>query len=1018
MPGIERQMRRGNGIRDWLLAMPMFVSAGLAWVAALPAAAQAGPGGEPNNAGVSPTSPESAVTQRLQRPALDFTLTKFGGREGAPTFVAAIAQSPDGFLWLAAEEGLFRFDGITFLRVGDTPKHHGSVSSVLAESNGDIWAGFRHGGVERLSQGTVASFDEGLPLRTVNSIERDPSGALWAGTSLGLYRLDGRRWIKVTPASDKPIHESMHLSRLRDGQLFAGMQPDKAWVWRNPKAVFEALNEHPAQRAIWGITPENMPATVSSEVEDALTLHSFLNGATAIDGSGAVWSYAPGPLVRYQGVANKQAFSREVLTPSDSKFRDTATAIFFDREGNVWVGQAEGVVRLSPNKLQAFAARDAVIAPSLAKSAPANLWITSRDQGEAFHLVNNQLADKHALGGAVNNVGVDRDGTAWFLVMKFHTDRSKVIDESSIEVWDGRVMTKIPFPDEVPGARAIGIVEGEHGDHLLASAAGAFRFDGHRWLAGFGYPGLPPGGAFRLIRDDRERIWIGYPDSTVALIDRGNAKVFDSRNGVDVGFIQAIEAKGDHAWIAGTNGVCLLVSQRCTPVTGAQGERFDGATGIIEAKSGDLWINAVSGVYRIAARELAQLQLGAMLKVDFFGPHDGLQGGNIDPMPGPTALEAQDGRLWFARNDGANWIDPLNMLRNTVAPVPVIDTLTADGEVFGGKAPRLRPHPHNLRIDYTAASLTMPERVTFQYRLEGVDATWQDAGPRRQAFYTDVDPGNYTFRVRATNEDGVASEREATLRFSVRPGFYQTWWFKLIVAACLALLLGLLYRLRLAQMHSRLRLQLEAKHDERERIARDLHDTLMQGVHGIVLQLDVWATDSKMDPDHRQNLARVANAAYGLLTEGRDKIVALRTSSSGTLDLATRLEEVARECSMFDQVNFALQQSGSICALSPEAGEEIFQVGREALKNAFVHAKATTIVVNIVYGQKTFTLSVKDDGQGLPPAVEATGSKPLHWGLSGMRERTKNIEGQLTIRSLGGRGTVIELSVPSRVAYA
>ena len=962
-------------------------------------------------------SVREAIARRIRRPALDFTMTTFGEKEGAPTFIGDIAQTRDGFLWLAAEEGVFRFDGVAFVKVGDTPEHHDSASVILTDKSGDLWVGYRHGGVERISNGNATVYDRGLPqLRSISALARDPSGSIWASTSAGLFRMEKGVWSPApTPAGADASKGVLWVTNLADGRLCVVSSSDKAWFWNDQHSTFDPANPQKLTEDLYGVSTTGVPDSKRDEVDAALSLQA-LHTLTSIDATGAVWSLMSGPLKRYRGISGKEAFTEENFTASAPRFIDSSTKIFIDQEGNIWVGQADGLVQFRPNKLQAFTARGEVLAPSLTKGAQDDLWITSRVMGHVVRLSDDRVVDKFSLDAFVNNVTVDRDGTVWFL-----TTLTADHKEASITVWKKGQITKVPYPANAPGSRSMAIIESERGDHLLGNSKGQFRYVGDRWVEGFGYDALPAEGAFRFVRDDQGRIWIGYPDNSIGMIDRGTARVFNSSNGIHVGFVQAIDAKAQHAWIAGTNGVCLLREGRCTPVAGAKGEQFEGATGIVESKGGDLWINAHKGIYRISGTQIVKSIEGGPadhLEAELFGPRDGLQGGGIDPMPGPTALEDHNGRLWFARNEGANWIDPKKMIQNLVAPVPVVDSITVDGVSASLSNARLSPHPHSLKIDYTAASLTMPSSVTFQYRLAGVDTDWQDAGSRRQAYYTDLGPGHYAFELRAENEDGVQNVQDATLNLDVQPAYYQTWWFKLICAGIFGLLIALLYRLRIAQMRSRLRLQLEAKHEERERIARDLHDTLMQGMHGLVLQVDVWSSDPKIDSRHRQIMAGAANAALDLLTEGRDKIVALRSPSNGSTGLKERLEQVARECTPPKPVTFSVRQSDEKRPLHSNVAEEVFQIGREAIKNAFVHANARTIAVSIDYGEKAFVLLVSDDGLGLPPEILGKGAKAMHWGLPGMRERATTVNGQLTLRSTDASGTTVELVIPGKVAYA
>src|SRR5208337_823551 len=330
---------------------------------------------------------------------------------------------------------------------------------------------------------------------------------------------------------------------------------------------------------------------------------------------------------------------------------------------------------------------------------------------------------------------------------------------------------------------------------------------------------------------------------------------------------------------------------------------------------------------------------------------------------------------------------------------------------------KLSPHPRELQIDYTSPALLNPQRVKFRYRLDGYDRDWRDAGTRRQAFYTDLPPGKYSFRVVACNSDGVWSESAGKVDFAVAPAYYQTNWFRTLCAAILLALVWAAYRLRVRQLRQQFELTLEARVGERTRIARELHDTLLQSFHGLLLR---FQTVSQLLPEHteaKEKLDSAIEQAADAITEGRDAVQGLRASTVQSNDLALAIstlgEELASDPSNHRSAAFRVAVEGEARNLHPILRDEIYRIAAEALRNAFRHAQAQLVEVEIRYDNHQFRLRVRDDGKGIDPAVLSGHGPGGHFGLPGLRERGKLIGGELAIWSEVGAGTEIELRVPA-----
>jgi len=368
-------------------------------------------------------------------------------------------------------------------------------------------------------------------------------------------------------------------------------------------------------------------------------------------------------------------------------------------------------------------------------------------------------------------------------------------------------------------------------------------------------------------------------------------------------------------------------------------------------------------------------------------------------------------------------VDPRHLPFNKLPPPVQVEQVVADRTAYElASQVRLPPRVRDLRIDYTALSLVAPEKNAFRYKLEGRDSDWQEAGNRRQAFYTDLDPGDYRFRVIAANNSGVWNEEGATFDFSIAPAYWQTDWFRaLCVLAFLALLITL-YRLRVRQIARHFNATLDARVSERTRIARDLHDTLLQSFHGLLLR---FQTAFQLLPERpmeaKKKLGSAIEQAAEAITEGRDAVQGLRASTAESNDLALAISTVGQELgtdSANHRPSFRVAVEGEARNLHPILRDEIYRIAAEALRNAFRHSHAQQVEVEVRYDNEQFRLRVRDDGKGIDPAVLSGQGREGHYGLAGMRERATLVGGQLVVWSEVDAGTEVELRVPASTAYA
>ncbi|MGC1550983.1 MAG: triple tyrosine motif-containing protein, partial [Rhodanobacter sp.] len=687
---------------------------------------------------------------------------------------------------------------------------------------------------------------------------------------------------------------------------------------------------------------------------------------------------------------------------------------FADREGNIWLGEVGGLERLRPNKLRALAPAGKIIDPEMSLGMNGDVWVGSSQERGIYQIKGDSMIAWPSLGTGLAAISIDKVGNIWFLknTMDANEDDIRILSNGSIK--------RLPYPAGSNGIYALGVANDSQGGYLLATSAGLFRLNNNVWTAGSGRSGLPSDSPNHIYSDAKGRIWLMYTNNRVAVIDGGHAKTYTAADGIAVGNVASVDVKQGDIWVAGDDGIARLEGTRFVPLMLAGNTSLRNATGVTETFQGDLWINTTGGLYKISKEELgrAELDNNYRVKATLLDQNDGLQGGLQNLLRGPSLLQSDNGRLWIARSEGVTWINPSHVLSNMVPPYTAVLSVSADGQEQGKSAfPALPALTHVVRIGYTAPLLSMPEKVTFKYRLDGVDEDWQDAGTRREATYTNLRPGNYRFHVIASNEDGLRGEQDTMELFSISPAFYQTWWFNTLCVLVTVLLTWVLIAIRIHQLQTRLRLLLTTRQKERERIARELHDTLMQSMHAVLLRVQTWADNSLIDLKIREDMSYFANLTRTVLQDGRDRILALRNSPELEPDLVFGLRDTGEEYARTYSCLFSMEQYGVPLLLQPDVLSDLFEIGRESIRNAFLHAEASMVTVILDFSRRNLMLSVRDDGIGIPNDILARGGKVGHWGLAGMHERALRIGGKLTITRCDGRGTEVVLVISSGHAY-
>jgi two-component sensor histidine kinase len=328
-------------------------------------------------------------------------------------------------------------------------------------------------------------------------------------------------------------------------------------------------------------------------------------------------------------------------------------------------------------------------------------------------------------------------------------------------------------------------------------------------------------------------------------------------------------------------------------------------------------------------------------------------------------------------------------------------------------------HSQNIfSIEFSALSYLDAATSRYRYKLEGLDNQWNEVdSDRRAAAYTTLPPGTYTFRVQGASSHGPWGDPGAIVRIRILPPWWGSVWFMLLSTLAVVAILWMLYLFRLQQVAAELRGRMEERLGERERIARELHDTLLQGIQGLILRFQAAAVRIPNSEPARQLMDSALDRADEVMAEGRDRVRHLRVSVGATKDLAEAFTQAGQELSRGTNVEFAVVVEGDMRPLHPLVLDEAYWIGHEALVNAFQHAEGTRIEVEIAYDQNKWRIRVRDNGRGIDSQVLESGGKPDHWGMSGMRERATKIGGQMQIWSRPEAGTEVELSVPGSKAY-
>jgi len=937
-----------------------------------------------------------------------------------PGYPRAIAQTVDGYLWVGTEFGLARFDGIRFVSWQPTsgPRLSNTVVvALLAATDGTLWVGTNQG-LFRLHAGILHPIGE-LAGRYVGALVQRRDGTVWAGTTA----TQGTALLCALDQAAARCHGG-------DGSLgrhILSLYEDQAetlWVG--------------AANGLWRWGPQQ-PQRMHATPEMSQEIHAIIPAR-------------PSSLL--------VSLSRAVMTFDGSKFRTLPlaqssdvkpTALLRDRDGGVWIGtQDQGLMRVHEGRVDRLAragglSGDFVV--NLLEDREGNVWVGTLGGLDRFRdVAAARVSMKLGLASdTVMAVHGSRDGTVW------------VSTVGGLNRLRGGVATRFPLPTSSDSEGFGSLLEDRRGRLWLSSLkslsvitpgrtqperirglptryvhAMAEDSTGTIWisdqdrglysLSNSGVVRLVPwstfggGDARALAADERGGLWLGFVKGGLAYFKDGKVmESVDLASQLGAGLVNGLYASSEALWVATQGGLSHLTHGNVTTIRTVRGLPCQAVQWVIEDNSKSLWAHTACGLIRIGRDDIVKW----LAAPDSSMPHmlydtaDGVLRYSELGGYGPKVTFV-DGRLWFATYDGVGVVDPNHLPFNELPPPVHIELATADGLTYNtSERSRLPARIRDVRIDYTALSLVAPEKIRFRYKLEPRDREWSDAIGRRQAFYTDLPPGDYRFRVAATNNHGVWNEDGATWDFSIAPTLYQTAEFRVSLVMLAAISVYVSHRVRLRRLAADLNVRFEERLSERTRIARDLHDTLLQGFISSAMQLRLAVSDLA-DQQVRSKFAHIVDKIYDVVEEGRQTVAGLRAPAPDDLEGAlTRDGEYFRG---EQTVEIQVAVNGVRRPLRPAIRDAVYQVGREALANSFRHANPKRVEIEFEYSASGLDLHVRDDGCGIESTFIKAG-RPGHWGLSGMRDRAEEIGGTLTLLTRARAGTEIKLSVPAELAF-
>ena len=974
-------------------------------------------------------APAPAGTVGFPRTVHQYTHQRWSGDGEVPAPVTALAQDRRGFLWLATGEGLFRFDGIRFEHISDgvDATLHGTPSAVLVRRNGEVWTSFdrsrrfavyRNGRLGWLA-GPVA------PAR-VSLLQEGPDGSVWAmtdGVEGPLLRYRAGKWSRYWPPPRTPLDNPVSMVVAADGAIWLSLGESVVrldpsggglrTVRQTPRAL-GAMSLDPSGR-IWiterrGTYPITGPGGKGSPPPLRFayaTDRGHVRGRPMFDRSGNLWLATyyggveriakPDP----RGAASPAEASAQVerFKISDGLTSNATSAIFQDGENNVWIGTEKGLDGFwrSTVRDEPLLADPAAFGDILMRASDGTVYIA---EAKAVYRVAPGGRPRAILRTAVEPSSLCEapDGAVWITLDK------------EVVIWRAGRISRLS--QGVPARTTIYdcAFDGAGAYWITAGRGGMFRHRDGRWQR------IQPAGAWpfipkTMIADASGRILVYSNRSTLSWVNgtsfRSLRLPFQSH---DTDELVLYRGKTGAVFAAGRVGVARLKSGRLSSLR-LPGGGLNGIRGVVEVGD-DSWFALPTGLARMRTTDFEHaFDAADAFAIQHFGPPDGLRS-RPHLHTRHALVRGGDDRIWVSTLTGTQWLDPREISRGQIPPKIAITAVIAERRYRDPTLLTLPAGTSNVEIDFAVINFASPRDMRVRYRIQGQDPAWIEAGQRRQAFFTNLAPGRYQFQVVAANQDGLWNSEGATVEFDIPPTFVQSRWFILL---CGLFLLGAIWwiaALRTRQSNQRLRTRLEERLGERERIARDLHDTLLQSAQGLVLSFQAVA--ERVANRDREQLDTVLSRADAVIIEARDRLYALRRPAVS--DLRALIQRAVDDIELARNARVSISVEGRTRPLHPFILSEISAILGEAFFNILRHASADKIEISARFTRKGLKLRVRDDGAGIPVDV-MRGKLKGHFGLVGMRERAERVGGHLSIESQPGSGTDIILILPARAAF-
>ena len=964
--------------------------------------------------------------------------------------IYAMAQTPDGYLWLGGEFGLYRFDGIRSIAWQPPAGQHlpdkgifSGIFRLLVTRDGTLWIG-TFAGLATWSGGKLTRYTE-LDGMEVTSLLEDREGTVWAGVLGGSLGTHAGRLCAMRNGSTQCYGEDgafgsfvWGLYEDSSGSLWAGAESG-LWRWKpgppsryaTPGMRISDLSRTYDGRVLIAMLRAGLKQVVGDKVESypirgAINPNAVLPESD-VDSNKLLWDRDGGLWIgtRDRGLIHVHQGRTDVLTKSDGLSGDMICSLFEDREGDVWVATTEGLDRFRDLPVSTISLKQRSFSNdtnSVIAATDGSMWVATQDGLARWK--NGQI------NFFLKSSGLPDDATQ----SQFQDDRGRIwvfTGHGLAYFKEGRFVAV----NGVPSQEVYSITGDKAGNLWLSGNKGLAHLLQGRLVEHFPWSALGCREQAMVVLSDQGGVWFSFwREGGVSYFKDGQIRAsYTSADGLGKGHVPGLQLDRDGALWAATaeGGLSRIKDGRIATLTSRNGLPCDTIHWSIEDDDRSFWLYTGCGLVRIRRSELDAWIADPKRRIEttVWDTTDGVRLRSSSPdYFGPSIAKSADGKLWLLTGEGVEVIDPRHLAVNKLPPPVHIEQIIADHKTywqnFTGSAVanlRLPPRIRDLTIDYNALSFAAPEKIHFKYKLEGQDREWREVVNDREVQYSNLGPGTYRFRVVASNNSGVWNDHGDTLEFSIAPAYYQAIWFRAVCVIAFAGLLLAIYQWRVRQLQHDFEMALEGRIGERTRIARDLHDTLLQSFHGLLLR---FQTVSLLLPERpieaKEKLESAIEQAAGAITEGRDAVQGLRASTVERNDLALAIstlgEEFENDSSNHRPATFRVSVEGQARDLHPILRDEIYKIAAEALRNAFHHAQAKQVEVEIRYDDE-FRLRVRDDGKGIDAAVLSSHGLEGHYGLRGMRERATLIKGKLAVWSEVNEGTEVELRVPASAAY-